>query len=84
MLTVARPLTDSAVDQYQISASVSDNGIPSLTSQQSALITINVLRNKLDPVFLSQDYRVTIPETESIGNSILKVSAVDQDVVSLL
>lgn len=83
MITVARPLTGTNVNTFQITISVTDNGYPPRSSITPAIVTVQVLRNQFDPFFLNTPYSVTIPETTSISSSIIQVTARDQDTVSV-
>lgn len=55
-----------------------DGGIPALSA--TVLADINVRRNLFAPAFLNLSYSVTIPETTTVGSSIVQVLARDQDV----
>ncbi|KAJ8316548.1 hypothetical protein KUTeg_005899, partial [Tegillarca granosa] len=79
LLTLARTLTSITTNQFQITVSVTDNGIPPRVCTFPAQVTIQVLRNQFDPFFLNEPYVTTIPETTNIGVNVLQVTARDQD-----
>ena len=54
-----------------------DNGNPPLYDTE--VVTITVERNTEQPVFNPLTYTITILETQSLGTSIIKVSATDPD-----
>ena len=57
-----------------------DLGQPSSRSAgQTATVTINVNRNEFAPLFFNTTYYADILETQSIGSSIVTVTASDQD-----
>lgn len=47
-----------------------------------ALVSINMIRNENPPIFVSEPYTTTVPESISLGSSIYKISATDADNVS--
>lgn len=56
---------------------VEDGGVPPLT--QTAILTVGVLRNLNAPKFDNDAYQAEILEVLSIGSSVLKVNARDED-----
>jgi hypothetical protein len=59
-----------------------DQGTPQLQSDQSATVTINVIRNNFGPVFQDTPYRTDISQSISSGTSVYRVTATDADTVS--
>ena len=66
----------------QLTVIVYDSVYPN--SRDTSTVTINVDRNPSGPVFQSPQYSETIPASYELGQSILQVSARDDDGVSLL
>lgn len=54
-----------------------DNGFPSLTDTEVVTVTVN--RNTQPPAFNNNNYEVTIFETQSLGDTIVRVTATDPD-----
>lgn len=61
-----------------------DNGVPSLQSQNSATVTINVIRNNQPPVFQNTPYVQSVSQSTTQNTPVFQVTATDADVVSLL
>ena len=65
-------------DEYQLSVSCQDRGIPSLTSSQTFLVhVIDINDNK--PIFSKQQYLATVEENSPIGVLVLKLTTSDDD-----
>lgn len=62
----------------QFNIQITDNGIPPLTAVSQAVVTIEILRNQFDPIFAGP-FEETVNENAPIGQSVIKVSANDQD-----
>ena len=56
-----------------------DGGTPSRRSEQTAILTVNVVRNKNAPQFVDAPYEATIRKDLGFGNSVAKVIANDDD-----
>ncbi|XP_035826841.1 protocadherin Fat 4, partial [Aplysia californica] len=78
-LSAARPLTETSTNTFTFTVAAFDDGIPSRRSVANAQITINIDRNQFNPVFFNTPYSVTIQESEGVGNSIIQVTARDDD-----
>ena len=61
----------------QVRVLASDGGIPSLTDV--TIVYLNVTRNLFSPAFSPTQYPVTIPESQALGEEIVRVAAFDQD-----
>ena len=67
----------STILQFQLVVQAYDNGNPPLYDTE--VVTITVERNTQPPVFNPAVYQVTILETQSLGSTILTVTATDPD-----
>ena len=56
---------------------MSDQRVPE--QSDSVSVFINVVRDNFAPVFLSQNYSITIVESTAVSTSIIKVQAEDRD-----
>ncbi|KAL3878042.1 hypothetical protein ACJMK2_035678, partial [Sinanodonta woodiana] len=82
-ITVIKSLLDLGLGSVQIIVTGADNGLPSRSSFNQAVVNISIIRNENDPVFISTPYNTIIPETTAIdGSTILRVTAADPDSVS--
>lgn len=45
----------------------------------TSTVSINVIKNPSGPVFTLPAYEVTIPETQSLGSTVVNVTATDRD-----
>ncbi|KAK3584482.1 hypothetical protein CHS0354_018067 [Potamilus streckersoni] len=82
-ITVIKSLLDLGLGSVQIIVTGADNGLPSRSSFNQAVVNISIIRNENDPVFIGTPYQTTIPETAAIdGSTILRVTALDPDSVS--
>ncbi|KAK3089813.1 hypothetical protein FSP39_006721 [Pinctada imbricata] len=79
LITLARSLTQTSTNNFQLTVMVTDNGIPVRQANSPAIVSLTVLRNQFDPFFVSSPYVATIQETTNIGTSVLQVTARDQD-----
>ncbi|KAL5018733.1 hypothetical protein ScPMuIL_004455 [Solemya velum] len=79
LISIRSPLTGSFVDSYQLTIQVTDTGNPPLTSSRQAIATINIFRNKFDPVFSLPSYEIDIPETTPINDQVIQLPASDRD-----
>lgn len=73
-------MSNSAQNVYvteQVRVLASDGGIPSLTDV--TVVYLNVTRNRFSPSFVNRFYSQLIPESQSLGTEILRVTATDQD-----
>ena len=72
-------LTPSLFSHFQLYIQTYDTAYP--TVKDIARVTIPVERNEFPPVWVPTDqYRVTINETEPVGARIFTVSATDQNI----
>lgn len=62
---------------FQVTVQATDFGSPALSG--NAVLTVNVLRNTQAPVFLTLNPTASVPQTLSVGSSVLLVSAEDGD-----
>ena len=56
-----------------------DGGEPEKTSDSTALLRVNVLRNKMSPVFEPATYSARVKENLGYGNRVTQVTARDDD-----
>ena len=61
----------------QVRVEARDGGTPARLT--SAVLSVKVLRNLHAPRFTSSQYEVSVLETHSVGESVLKVEARDDD-----
>lgn len=54
-----------------------DSGSPRKYDTETVIVNVN--RNTQPPVFQTQNYEITISETQSLGTSIIRVVATDPD-----
>ena len=76
--TSTRSLAGDTSLVYRVRVLARDGGSPSLSATSTVLI--NVERNLNAPVFIRQNYTVTIYETQDLGVPIQQISAADSDV----
>lgn len=62
---------------FQVTVQATDFGSPALSG--NAVLTVSVLRNTQAPVFLTLNPTASVPQTLSVGSSVLLVSAEDGD-----
>ncbi|KAJ8318063.1 hypothetical protein KUTeg_003154 [Tegillarca granosa] len=79
LIYLKKPLTDDPLKtaQFQLRVRAYDSVFP--TDITTATVAISISRNENAPRFLSNEYRVTINETISVGTCILNTTAVDAD-----
>ncbi|KAL5018742.1 hypothetical protein ScPMuIL_004464 [Solemya velum] len=77
VINIIRDLTSDDAYFYTARVLASDGGNPPCTA--TGLLTINVRRNLNPPVFTQAAYEVEIYETHQLSNSVIRVSAPDQD-----
>ncbi|XP_050391949.2 protocadherin Fat 4 [Patella vulgata] len=63
--------------RYILRVMAMDNGSPSKTAAVN--VTVNVNRNRNGPIFVRNDYNVTIDENRPVGTSIEQVTATEAD-----
>ncbi|WAQ96421.1 FAT4-like protein [Mya arenaria] len=79
VLQLTRTLVGTS-GNFQFEVTLSDQGQPqSRTALDRATVTVTVTRNEFSPLFFNSTYYTTILESTSIGNSVMTVSAQDQD-----
>ena len=78
LIVLDMTLPDLAFSLAQITVRARDHGIPPLSSQAQAIITINRERNV--PVFGQTEYKEQKPEDLPVGTEIVTVTATDKDV----
>ena len=79
-LYLIQPLDRETLDTYNLTLTIFDRGNPSLSSSVDVFIQV-IDANDLRPVFTSPD-RVTITENNKVGDTILTITAVDNDIGS--
>ena len=79
LLTLRESLTTLGASVVEMDVQATDDGLPPRTAGLIARVTINIFRNENDPFFVATPYVTTIPETTSIGETVLSVSARDTD-----
>lgn len=65
----------------QLTINLWDSGRPEKTS--SATFTASITRNEYPPVWNQTEYRVTINDRYTLGQTVIQVGASDRDQVSL-
>lgn len=70
---------NSDTRRYTFRVSITDNGFPQRTSDQTANVEINVLRNTQAPFFINTPYDRSIDYTVALGYSVFTATAVDND-----
>ncbi|XP_076458559.1 protocadherin Fat 1-like [Babylonia areolata] len=70
---------DSLTNFYELFITATDEGIPPRSATVDARVQITVTRNQNDPFFINTPYAVTIPESQSAGSSIFRITASDSD-----
>lgn len=68
---------------FQILVKARDNGIPSKTTLNTAIVTVTIIRNIYAPFFQPSFVNVTISENTPISTSVASVSALDNDKVRI-
>ena len=81
ILSVRTNLYNDNQDSFQYTVYAQDLGTPTLTSQ-SIPVTINIQRNREAPRFINEPYTQDITDSIFPGTNILRVTAVDDDVVA--
>ncbi|XP_061544471.1 cadherin EGF LAG seven-pass G-type receptor 2 [Phycodurus eques] len=82
-IVVAAELDRESVDFYNFGVEARDHGYPAMSS--SASITMNVLDvNDNNPDFTQKAYYMRLNEDAAVGTSVVTVSAVDQDINSVV
>ncbi|XP_061182374.1 protocadherin Fat 4-like [Saccostrea echinata] len=70
-------LTNDPSEQYRVRLRVRDFGTPRRSS--TGVLLVNIVRNLFNPSFIPTQYQQTIPETQTLGASILQVTSTDAD-----
>ncbi|XP_046579033.1 protocadherin Fat 4-like [Haliotis rubra] len=79
-ISLKRSPTDTTTNTFQVNVSAQDSGLPApLGSQTNALVTVTISRNQNPPIFFNSSYSVAIPETSTVGSSVIQISATDSD-----
>ncbi|RVE73479.1 hypothetical protein OJAV_G00049860 [Oryzias javanicus] len=82
-IVVAAGLDREAVDFYHFGVEARDHGVPVMSS--SASISMTVLDvNDNNPEFTQRAYHMRLNEDAAVGTSVVTVSAVDQDINSVV
>ena len=76
--TSSRSLAADTALVYRVRVLARDGGAPSLSA--TATVLVNVDRNLNAPVFIRQNYTVSIYETQDLGVPIQQISAADSDI----
>ena len=63
----------------QVRVRASDGGEPARLSNESALLRVNVTRNRFAPRFNSSEYSARIRQDLGVGNSVVRLFAFDDD-----
>lgn len=78
-VTVADTLDYDTVSSYSLSITVSDMGVPSLSTLVSVHISVSPV-NEHAPIFTNSGaYSISVPEGTSLGTEIIRVTASDGD-----
>ncbi|XP_041363172.1 uncharacterized protein LOC121378881 isoform X2 [Gigantopelta aegis] len=81
-IAVARLLTtdhDANNTVYQFQVQIKDQGTPSRSGKQKAIVRITVIRNKHDPEFSKNPYLIAIDETQAVLSSVGRITVSDKD-----
>jgi len=79
LLTVRQSLTTIGISAITMQVRATDDGIPAKQSTRDATVRINIIRNENDPYFINTPYETTVQETDSVGTSVITVTARDDD-----
>uniref|UniRef100_A0AAY4BCD1 Cadherin EGF LAG seven-pass G-type receptor 2 n=1 Tax=Denticeps clupeoides TaxID=299321 RepID=A0AAY4BCD1_9TELE len=82
-IIVAAELDRESVDFYNFGVEARDHGIPLMSSSASISMTILDV-NDNNPEFTQKAYFMRLNEDAAVGNSVVTVSAVDQDINSVV
>lgn len=77
-LVILSDLDYETQQQYTLTITVSDGGLPARTTSTMLIIFINPI-NEYSPVFNQTEYQTTILESLDIGSDVLEVYATDMD-----
>ena len=77
VVTVKQSLTDHYAPHYVVRVRVRDSAKPDNIAEAS--VTIPVRRNVHAPQFSQQEYKQVVYENVRVGNSILQLTATDDD-----
>ena len=64
---------------FKVEVQLYDGGTPPKRSERTAVLTVDVIRNKNAPQFINSTYKAVIRKDLGFGNSVAKVFAVDAD-----
>ena len=79
-IMVSGKLDFESKTSYTLKVNVSDQGIPQLTTPELATVFITILdANDHPPVFVPDEYQISVPENVAIGSSILSLTTTDGD-----
>ena len=79
VVSVTDTLDYEIVTSYSLVISVTDGGVPSLSTEVSVKISVSAVNEHI-PVFTSSgDYSVSVPEDTSLGTELIRVTANDGD-----
>ena len=79
-IMVSGKLDFESKKSYTLQINVSDRGIPQLTTLELATVFIIILdANDHAPVFVPEDYRISVLENVTVGTSLLTLTTTDVD-----
>ena len=79
-IMVSGKLDFESKTSYTLKINVSDRGIPQLTTSELATVIITILdANDHPPVFVPDEYRISVLENVAIGTSLLSITTTDDD-----
>ncbi|KAL8559117.1 hypothetical protein ACOMHN_046165 [Nucella lapillus] len=62
---------------YEVTVQATDFGTPALSG--SAVLSVHVMRNTYEPVFVSSSFSASVAQTLSVGSNVIRISADDAD-----
>ncbi|XP_041364041.1 cadherin-23-like [Gigantopelta aegis] len=80
IISLRNSVASDTTTEYRLLIQAADQGSPPQTDLTVIVITVN--RNLAAPMFVPRVYNVTILETQSLGDTITRVTATDSDIVS--
>ncbi|KAL0175682.1 hypothetical protein M9458_028012, partial [Cirrhinus mrigala] len=79
ILRLERSLADETKSTYEMKVKATDRGLPRHLFSFATVIVHVVILSDYQPLFLSSEYYVQIPESLQIGSEVISVSALAKD-----
>ncbi|XP_060079972.1 cadherin-23-like, partial [Ylistrum balloti] len=71
------PADNQGISSFTVTVGLQDQGVPPRTATSNAVVTVNVLRNTLPPIFFNQTYTRSLNENVPSGTNVVTVIATD-------